>query len=139
MMICVALQLQGEGCYTLQRVCVFFSIKASRLLQRACVRSRYGNIARQVAERVLHDATLENIVAIVAESRTRFYFVQRLVQLVSQWFWPLHSMLHGAMDKLNEKLHRVTGPYAYYCKSFNLIGYATLLAIYRQLMSSSDK
>ena len=66
------------------RLCIFFSIKASRLLQRACVRSRYGNIARQVAERVLHDATLKNIVAIVAESRTRFYFVQRLMQLVSQ-------------------------------------------------------
>ena len=76
-------------------VIAFFSIKASRLLQRACVRSRcYGNIARQVAERVLHDATLQKIVAIVAESRTRFYFVQRLVQLVSQRFWPLHSMLH---------------------------------------------
>ena len=27
MMICVALQLQGEGCYTLQRVCAFFLIK----------------------------------------------------------------------------------------------------------------
>ena len=67
------------------RLCIFFSIKASRLLQRACIRSRcYGNIARQVAERVLHDATLKNIVAIVAESRTRFYFVQRLMQLVSQ-------------------------------------------------------
>ena len=88
MMICAALQLQGEGCYTLQRVCAyFFFIKASRLLQRACVRSRcYGNIARQVAERVLHDATLKKIGAIVAESRTRFYFVQRLVQLVSQRF-----------------------------------------------------
>ena len=95
MMICAALQLQGEGCYTLQRVCVFFSIKASRTISdilfcentgsRACVRSRcYGNIARQVAERVLHDATLKKIVAIVAEIRTRFYFVQRLVQLVSQ-------------------------------------------------------
>ena len=24
MMICAALQLQGEGCYTLQRVCEFF-------------------------------------------------------------------------------------------------------------------
>ena len=61
MMICAVLQLQGEGCYTLQRVyAFFFSIKASRLLQRACVRSRcYGNIARQVAERVLHDATLK--------------------------------------------------------------------------------
>ena len=102
------------------RLC--FSIKASRLLQRACVRSRcYGNIARQVAERVLHDATLKKIGAIVAESRTRFYFVQRLMQLVSQRFWPLHSMLHGAMvratclatplrDKLHGKLHRVTGP-----------------------------
>ena len=121
MMICAALQLQGEGCYTLQRVCAFFSIKASRLLQRACVRSRYGNIAKQVAERVLHDATLQKIVAILAESRTRFYFVQRLVRLVSQRFWPLHSMLHGAMvratclatalrDMLHEKLHRVTKP-----------------------------
>ena len=87
MMICAALQLHGEGCYTLQRVCAFFSIKASRLLQRACVRSRcYGNIARQVAERVLHDATLKKNVALVAESRTRFYFGQRLVQLVSQRF-----------------------------------------------------
>ena len=84
MMICAALQLQGEGCYTLERVFAFFSIKASRLLQRACVRSRcYGNIARQIAERVLHDATLKIFVAIVSESRTRFYFVQRLVQLVS--------------------------------------------------------
>ena len=66
---------------------------------------------------VLHDATLKKIVAIVAESRTRFYFVQRLVQLVSQRFWPLHSMLHGVMvratclatalrGKLHEKLHR---------------------------------
>ena len=54
----------------------FFPIKASRLLQRAYVRSRcYGNIARQVAERVLHDATLKKIVAIVAESRTQFCFV----------------------------------------------------------------
>ena len=100
-------------------LCIFFD---KRLLQRACVRSRYYvNIARQVAERVLHDATLKKIVAIVAERRTRFYFVQRLVQLVSQQFWPLHSMLHGAMvratclatasqDKLHEKLHRVTGP-----------------------------
>ena len=87
MMICAAFQLQGEECYTLQRVCAFISRKASRMLQRACVRSRcYGNIARQVAERVLHDATLKKIVAIVAESRTRFYFVQRLVQLVSQRF-----------------------------------------------------
>ena len=29
MMICAALQLQGEECYTLQRVCAFFSIKAT--------------------------------------------------------------------------------------------------------------
>ena len=87
MMICAGLQLQGEGCYTLQRICLLLSIKASRLLQRACVRSRcYGNIARQVAESVLHDATLKKIVAIIAESRTRLYFVQRLVQLVSQRF-----------------------------------------------------
>ena len=87
MMICAALQLHGEGCYTLQRVCAFFSIKANRLLQRACVRSRcYGNIARQLAEWVLHDGTLKKIVEIIAESRTRFYFVQRLVQLVSQRF-----------------------------------------------------
>ena len=97
MMICAALQLQGEGCHTLQRVCAFFSIKLIDCIC-ACARSRcYGNIARQVAERVLHDATLKKIVEIVAESRTRFYFVQRLVQLVSQRFWPLHSMLHGAM------------------------------------------
>ena len=59
MMICAAFQLEGEGCYTLQPVCAFFSIKVSRLLQRACVRSRcYGNIAREVAERVLLCATI---------------------------------------------------------------------------------
>ena len=58
---------------------VHFSIKASRLLQRACVRSRcYGNIARKIAERVLHDAMPKKIVAIVAESRTRFYVVCNL-------------------------------------------------------------
>ena len=85
-MMCAALQLQGEGLlHAATRLC--FSIKASRLLQRACVPSRcYGNIARQVAERVLHDATLKQVVTIVAESRTRFYSVQRLVQLVSQRF-----------------------------------------------------
>ena len=103
-------------------ICAFFSMKASRLLQCACVCSHcYGDIARQVAERVLHGVSLKKIVAIVAENRTRFHFVQQLVQLVSQRFWPLHSMLHGAMvretclatalqDKLHEKLHRVTGP-----------------------------
>ena len=119
MMICAALQLQGDGCYTLERVFAFFSIKASRLLQRACVRSRcYGNIARQIAERVLHDATLKIFVAIVSESRTRFYFVQRLVQLVSPWFWPLQAcymaratcLATALRDKLHEKFHRVIGP-----------------------------
>ena len=33
----------------------------------------------------------------VAESRTRFYFLKRFVQLVSQRFWPLQGMLHCAM------------------------------------------
>ena len=28
MMICAALQLQGEGCYMLERVCSYFAIKA---------------------------------------------------------------------------------------------------------------
>ena len=80
MMICAALQLQGEGCYTLQRV--------------ACVRSRcYGNIARQVAERVLHDATLKtttlcndwcNLSRNDFDHCTACYTVHWSVQLVSQ-------------------------------------------------------
>ena len=70
---------------------------------------------------MLHAATLKIFAAIVAKSRTQFYFVQRFMQLVSKKFRTLQSMLHGAMnratclamalrDKLHEKLHRVTGP-----------------------------
>ena len=45
----------------------------------------FVNIARQVAaEGVLHDATGVQVAAIVAESRTVFYFLQRFEQLVSQ-------------------------------------------------------
>ena len=78
------------------------------------------NIARQVAgEGVLHDATDAQVAAIVAQSRTMVYFVQRFEQLVSQWFFALYGMLHAAIlqatclamalrDKLLAKLQRVT-------------------------------
>ena len=48
-------------------------------------KKNFMNIARQVAgEGVLHDATDAQVAAIVAQSRTMVYFVQRFEQLVSQ-------------------------------------------------------
>ena len=81
MMICAALQLQGEGCYTLQRVCVLFSMKASRLA--GAMRSQYVVVMetlrdKLLPERVLRDATLD------FDHCTACYTVQWSVQLVSQ-------------------------------------------------------
>ena len=96
MMICAALQLQGEGCYTLERVFAFFSIKASRLLQRACVRSRcYGNIARQVAERVLHNATLK---------KRRFATILTIAQHVTRCNGPCNLSRNGVARQVAWKI-----------------------------------
>ena len=62
-----------------------------------------------------------SVAAIVAKSRTWFYFVQRLLQQKCRETWWLRGMLHHAIsratgvatilrDKLHDKLHNVTPP-----------------------------
>ena len=62
-----------------------------------------------------------SVAAIVAKSRTWFYFVERLLQQKCCETWWLRDMLHRAIsratcvatklrDKLHEKLHSVTAP-----------------------------
>ena len=78
-------------------------------------------VATQVARQMLHSAMLKRFVTTVTESRNRFYFPQRFLQLVSPRFWPLQGMLYWVMipvtylatalrDKLHKKLHSVTAP-----------------------------
>ena len=61
------------------------------------------NIARQVARGVLHCANASKIrcsvAAIVAKSRTWFYFVQRLLQQKCRETWWLRGMLHYAISR----------------------------------------
>ena len=55
-------------------------------------------IATQVAGQMLHCAMLKKFLATVVESRTQFYFLQWLLQLVlHECSWPFQSMLQWAM------------------------------------------
>ena len=112
-------ELQDEGCYTLQRVCAFFSIKASRLddahafavmetlrdkLLKGCYTMQCWKKLLQSLQKVEPDSTLcnnwRNLSRNDFDHCTARYTVQWSVQLVSQRFWPLpRSMLHGAMAR----------------------------------------
>ena len=51
----------------------------------------------QLVSQVARVATWCNADAIVAKSRSEFYFSQRLLQRISQHFFALRGMLHAAM------------------------------------------
>ena len=104
-MICAALQLQGEGCYTLQHVCAFFSIKARTLddahafavvvmetlrdkLLKECYTMQRWKKLLQSLQKVKPDSTLCNDWCNLSHNDfdhcTACYTVQWSVQLVSQ-------------------------------------------------------
>jgi hypothetical protein len=73
-------------------------------------------------QKCLHGATLSQVAEIIAKSRSKIYFQQQLLQLVSQQLFRLHSRLDGEMyfhatcvemplrDKLQRKLHHASAP-----------------------------
>ena len=94
------LQLHEQRCYTLQCFLQLVSQLVplgTRLRLNCWKRIFIGWLHKTLRDKLLHSAMLQS--AIVAKSRTWFYFVQRLLQQKCCETWWLRGMLHNAISR----------------------------------------